>query len=395
MCHNKILQIKINQCFDFIPHIAYNEIMTEEKKRSRLGAVTSAVGIICNIILAGGKIAVGLIFGLVSVMADGFNNLSDCGSSVVSLVSFFISEKPADEKHPYGHRRFEYIAAMITGFLVLFLAVELFRSSIDKIITGEVSDPSIIVYIVLGVSVAVKSAMFVFYRVMAKKLNADALKAAATDSLCDCIATTAVIIGIIILQFTGFPADGWIGIAVALFIVWQGFKILFEAGSKLLGQAPDKELKNKIRQCVLGGEGVLGMHDLRVYSYGHGVYFATVHVEMDAATPAMQAHSVIDKIELQIKEELSVSLTAHLDPIDLQDSEARELEQKVRAAVEELNLALNVHDFRLVHGVKDKAIFDLEAPFSCKLKDEELCRAAENIVRGLGEYDVIVTVERQ
>ncbi len=370
--------------------------MKENKpNRARLGAVTSAVGIICNIALAAAKITVGVLFGLVSVMADGFNNLSDCGSSVVSLVSFYIAEKPADREHPYGHRRFEYIAAMITGFLVLFLAVELFRSSIDKIITGELSHPSVVVYSVLAVSVTVKTAMFVFYRVMAKKLNADALKAAATDSLCDCIATTAVIIALVVLQFTGVPADGYMGIAVGLFIVWQGFKILLDAGSKLLGQAPDGELLDKIKATVSEADGVLGIHDLRVYSYGQGVYFASVHVEMDAATPAMQSHAVLDGLEHKIKSELNVSLTAHLDPIDLQDLEARELESKVRAAVGELDGSFNLHDFRLVRGVKNKAIFDLEVPFSCKIKDDELRRAAEDIVRGLGEYSAIVNVERQ
>ena len=368
-----------------------------QKKSNRifLGAITSAVGIICNIALAASKITVGALFGLVSVMADGFNNLSDCGSSVVSFVSFFIAEKPADEKHPYGHRRFEYIAAMITGFLVLFLAVELFRSSIDKIAVGEISDPSIIVYIVLAVSVTVKCAMFIFYRIMAAKLNADALRAAATDSLCDCIATTAVIIGIIILQFTGFPADGYMGIAVALFIVWQGVKILFEAGSKLLGQAPDKELLEKIKQCVLGEEGVLGIHDLHVYSYGNGVYFATVHVEMDAETPAIQSHSVLDNIELKIKNDLGVMLTAHLDPIDLQDKEAIELENRVRAVAEKLDCALNLHDFRLVRGAKDKVIFDAVVPYSCKIKDAELKKSLEDIVLDLGDYETIITIERE
>lgn len=367
----------------------------EKTNRTRLGAITSAVGIFCNIVLAASKITVGLLFGLVSVMADGFNNLSDCGSSVVSLISFFIAEKPADKKHPYGHRRFEYIAAMITGFLVLFLAVELFRSSIDKIVGGEISNPSVIVYSVLAASVTVKTAMFIFYRIMAKKLNADALKAAATDSLCDCIATTAVIIGIVVLQFTGFPADGYMGIGVALFIVWQGFKILLEAGSKLLGQAPDNELFETLKNILLEGESVRGIHDLHVYSYGNGVYFATVHVEMDASLPSMQTHSVIDGLERKIKDELNVLLTVHLDPIDMQDTEAMELENKVRAAIGELDDTLNLHDFRLVRGVKNKAIFDLEAPFSCKTKDEELCRSAENIVSELGDFEAIVTVERQ
>ena len=357
------------------------------------GVLTSAVGIACNLLLSAAKITVGFLFGLVSVIADGFNNLSDCGSSVVSLVSFYISEKPADKEHPYGHRRAEYIAAMVTGFFVLFLAVELLRESIEKIIENVSSDGSWIVYLVLGISVAVKAGMFVYYRVMAKKLNSDALKAAATDSMCDCIATTAVIIGIVILQFTGFPADGWAGILVALFIVWQGVKILREASSKLLGQAPDTELITKIKESVLAQNGVLGLHDLRVYSYGKGVSFATVHIEMDACLPAIEAHEIIDGIEQQIKETLNISLTAHLDPIDLQDTKARELEKDVRKAIEKSEY--EIHDFRLVRGATDKVIFDVGVPYSCPKSDKEVQNEMEELVKSFGEYKSVITVERE
>lgn len=357
------------------------------------GILTSAVGIACNLLLSAAKITVGLLFGLVSVIADGFNNLSDCGSSVVSLVSFYISEKPADKEHPYGHRRAEYIAAMVTGFFVLFLAVELLRESIEKIIENVSSDGSWIVYLVLGISVAVKAGMFLYYHIMAKKLNSDALKAAATDSMCDCIATTVVVIGIVILQFTGFPADGWAGILVALFIVWQGVKILLEASSKLLGQAPDKELLQTIKETILAQNGVLGLHDLRVYGYGKGVSFATVHIEMDACLPAMEAHEIIDGIEQQIKETLNISLTAHLDPIDLQDTKARELEKNVRAAAEKLEFG--IHDFRLVRGATDKVIFDVGVPYSCKKSDEEVRAEMEELVKNFGAYKPVITVERE
>ena len=357
------------------------------------GVLTSAVGIVCNLLLSAAKITVGLLFGLVSVIADGFNNLSDCGSSVVSLVSFYISEKPADREHPYGHRRAEYIAAMVTGFFVLFLAVELVRESIGKIIENVTPDGSWIVYLVLGISVAVKAGMFFYYRIMARGLSSDALKAAATDSLCDALATSAVIVGIVILQFTGFPADGWAGILVALFIAWQGVKILLEASSKLLGQAPDIELITKIKETILAQSGVLGLHDLRVYSYGKGVSFATVHIEMDAAMPAIEAHEIIDGIEQEIKETLNVSLTAHLDPIDLQDKEARELERSVRETAQKLSF--EIHDFRLVRGATDKVIFDVGVPYSCKMGDEEVRTKLEELVKGFGEYKTVITVERE
>ena len=359
------------------------------------GALTSAIGIVCNVLLAAAKITVGLLFGLVSVIADGFNNLGDCGSSAVTLVAFRISEKPADKEHPYGHRRAEYIAALVTGFFVLFFAVELVRESIEKIVSGTLPETAWIVYLVLAISVVVKAGMFVFYRVMAKKLQSDSLRAAATDSLCDCIATTAVIGGVLIVQFTGFAADGWAGILVALFILWQGVKIVKEASSKLLGQAPDSDLLGKIKAIICSKEGIIGVHDLRVYSYGKDMIFSTVHVEMDAKLPSLEAHAILDGIEHEVKDTLNVSLTAHLDPVDLQDREALELEAGVREAIEGIGQEFELHDFRLIRGTVNKVIFDVEVPYSCKQSDEELRHGLEQAVHSIVDYQVLITIERK
>ena len=364
-------------------------------KRTRTGAAVSAVGIACNLALAAAKITVGLLGGLVSVAADGFNNLSDCGSGVVSLVSFRISGKPADEKHPFGHRRAEYIAAMITGFIVLFLAVELCRESVVKIVEHELTQTSAAAYIVLGISVAVKAAMFVFYRTYALKLNSEALKAAAVDSLCDCAATAAAAVGLVVMQFAALPADGWAGAAVALFIVWQGVKILAEASSELLGKAPDPALTEKIVRIVTETDGVLGMHDLRVYSYGKGATFATVHIEMDAGMSALASHTVLDSIEHEVADSLGVSLTAHLDPVDLADEKAQTLEAEVRVAVAKIAEGAEIHDFRLIRGKTNKVIFDVGAPFSCKKTDDELRRETENAVRAMGDYSPVITIDRE
>lgn len=214
------------------------------KNMEKISAETraSVIGMICNLLLAAGKIVAGTLTGLLSVLADGVNNLSDCGSSVVALVSFRVAKKPADKEHPYGHRRAEYIASMCIAFLVLVLAVELGRESLDKIVAGTESASVWWVYLVLGISVFVKACMFVGYRVVAKKTDCDPLRAAATDSACDCVATLAVLAGALLSQFAGISADGWMGILVAIFIGWQGVKLLLEAGSKLLGQAPTKRL---------------------------------------------------------------------------------------------------------------------------------------------------------
>ena len=368
--------------------------MAYEDKNNRAGIAASAVGIACNISLAAAKVTAGLVTGLVSVAADGFNNLSDCGSSIVSLVSFRVSAKPADKEHPYGHRLAEYIAAMVTGFLVLFLAVELVRESIEKLIAGEESLTPAYVYILLGISVVVKAGMFVFYRMTAKKTDSASLRAAATDSLCDCAATAAAAAGVLILQFTGFPADGVAGLAVALFIVWQGLKILLEASSKLLGQAPEKETLDRIREIALSHEGVLGLHDLRVYSYGKGVSFATAHIEMDAALPALDSHTVVDAIERETEEKLGVTLTAHLDPVDLADKDAFETEIKVREIVEREAENAELHDFRIIRGVTAKAVFDVGVPYSCRKTDAEISEGIGAEVRALG-FDPVITIDRE
>ena len=369
--------------------------MKNKKSRVSKGSLTSAMGIVCNVLLAAAKITIGLLFGLVSVVADGFNNLGDCGSSVVTLVAYRISEKPADKEHPYGHRRAEYIAALVTGFFVLFFAVELVRESIEKIISNLLPETSWIVYVVLAISVVVKAGMFVFYRLSARSLQSDSLKAAATDSLCDCIATTAVICGVLIMQYTGFPADGWAGILVALFILWQGIKIVKEASSKLLGQAPDADLLGKIKAIICSKEGVIGVHDLRAYSYGKDMTFSTVPVEMDANLPSLEAHAILDAIEHEVKDNLNVSLTAHLDPIDLQDNEALELEVHVRDVIEGMGQNFELHDFRLIRGAINKVIFDVEVSYACKQTDEELRLTLEKAVRSVVDCQTLITIERK
>lgn len=366
-----------------------------EENRIKRGKIVSAIGIALNFALAALKITFGLVFGLISVLADGFNNLSDCGSGVVSLVSFRIAAKPADKEHPYGHEHAEYVASMIIGFLVLLLAVELIRESVEKILSGKLSESFWGIYLLLGLSVAVKAGMFVFYRVSARKLQSDALKAASLDSACDCLATLAVVIGLVVSEFTSFPAEGYAGAAVALFIVWEGFQIVREASSKLLGQAPDPALLEAIRTLVLSGEGVLGVHDLKAYRYGTHKLFASAHVEMDSALPALESHAVIDGLERRILDELGVAFTAHLDPVDLADEEAKELEERIRAATEGMAEGLNLHDFRLIRGVRKRIVFEAGVPFACPEKDAEIKDNLERAVRVLGDYEPVVTVERE
>lgn len=382
-------------CIDFFVISSYNGCMAlNSEKRARAGTAVSCIGMVCNILLAAAKIAAGLVFGLISVAADGFNNLTDCGSSTVALVSFRISEKPADKEHPYGHRRAEYVASMIIGFIVLFLAVELLRESVDKIIESPLFSGTWLVFLVLSLSIAVKAGMFAMYRLSAKRLQSETLRAAATDSLCDCIATAAVLIGAIVAKYVEVSVDGWIGIAVAAFIAVQGIRLLAEMSSKLLGQAPDEGLVKNIKSRLLSGKNVLGVHDLRILVYGRDAYYATAHVEMDSAIPSMEAHAVLDGLEHDILNEFGVDLTAHLDPIDLGDAEARELESKVRAALEGLAEGLELHDFRLVRGFNKKLVFDACVPFSCKLSDGELRVKISERLQFCNDLELAITLER-
>lgn len=368
--------------------------MKDNLRNKRRGIATAATGIACNVMLAAVKIAVGFTAGMISVVADGFNNLGDCGSGIVSLISVSVAAKPADKVHPYGHRRAEYIAAMITGFLVLVVAAELLNGSVVGIVDGALNATGWVVYTVLGVSVAVKAAMFVFYRVAARRIGSDSLKAAATDSLCDCISTAAVIVGAVLSEF-GIAADGWAGVAVSLFVGWQGINIVRDAGSKLLGQAPDERQVNRIKALIWSGEGVLGLHDLHIFCYGNGVAYATVHVEMDADLTSSQAHAVIDEIEHRVLAEEGVELTAHLDPVDTRDEQAILLEKTLRNALDGIVDGLEIHDFRLIRGAVDKMVFDAGIPFDCKLSDADVEHAILAAVRKIGDYEAAVTVERE
>lgn len=361
--------------------------------RKHRGAAVCAIGVLCNLLLSGGKIAVGLLTGFVSVTADGFNNLSDCGSGIVALISFFIAAKPADEKHPFGHRRAEYIAAMITAFFILFLAFELLQTSVGAVIRSDAPAGSWIVYLALGVSVAVKIGMFALYRVSAKRLDSEALKAAAGDSLCDCAATVAAIAGALLCPLVRW-ADGLAGVLVSLFVAWEGVRILSHASSELLGQAPDPALAEKITDTLLSAEGILGVHDLQIYGYGTGVSFATIHAEMDASLTMLAAHTVIDELEMQVKKETGTVLTVHLDPVDLTNREESSLKIKVWEAARELADGLELHDFRLIPNT-DKVEFDVGVPYRCKLSDQTLSDRLVAIVKGLGDYEPIIRIERE
>ena len=362
--------------------------------RENTGSIVSGVGIALNICLAAAKLTVGFLFGLVSVAADGFNNLSDCGSGIVSVISFRVSKKPADREHPYGHHRMEYIASMAVAFFILALAVELFRESLERVLTGATAEGNLVVYVLLGVAVGVKAAMFAVYRIFGKKLKSDVLRAAAIDSAADCVASSVVLLGVALAGVVSFPVEGYAGLLVALFIAFEGIVVLREAGSKLLGVPPEKELVARVKE-LLSAEGIVGFHDLKFYSYGREKSFATVHLETDASLSQTAAHEAIDGVETRVFKETGVQLTAHADPVDLSDCELKEAEERVRGGLEGLVDGLEVHDFRLVRGAVTKLVFEVGVPFSCEKTDGEIEEEIVRFTKMLTGFEPVVTVERE
>lgn len=366
--------------------------------RARCGKRAGLLGIVLNTLLAGGKIAVGILSGAISVLADGLNNLTDCGSNVVSVIGFKMSEKPADKEHPFGHRRAESVASLLIAVIILVVAVELAVSSAEKIITPAETDFSYLLMGVLVLSIAVKLFMFFLNRELGKKLSSEALLATAADSISDTIATALVLVSAIVSRFADVDLDGWLGIAVALFIGFTGFSILKDTVSGLLGRAPEKETVENIEKRVLSFAGVKGVHDLIVHDYGQNKMYATVHVEVSDDLSITEAHDLADSIEKSFAAETGIALTVHIDPLVYGDPEIDRLKEEAEKIVQDIDPAFLVHDFRVVGGEQHKnLVFEVAIPFDCTLTETEILRRIREGVSRLngGSCDCVVTVERQ
>ena len=364
--------------------------------RRACGSAVSIVGIIANILLAAFKLFAGIISGAISITADAMNNLSDAGSQVVSFISFKISGKPADRDHPFGHARIEYVASMIVSFLVLLVGFELMTDSVGKIFNPEPTTYNALVIIILVASIAVKLWLFVFGRSAAKKISSEVVKAAATDSLSDAIATSAVLASIIICRATGFDTDGYMGVIVAVIVMIAGIKILNETKNSILGSAPEPELIDEIVRITREYPEALGIHDMVVHNYGPGNTIASFHVEVDGMENVFHTHDVIDTIEKRLFLELSVRATVHMDPIVTDDEGVKELREKVLALVKAIDERLDLHDFRFVEGVThSNLIFDVNVPFEIKMSDDEVKRAISLKISELDpKFFAVMTVDR-
>lgn len=364
--------------------------------RQKYGLLGSFVGIGCNVFLFISKLIIGLLSSSVSIMADSVNNLSDAASSIITLIGFKISSKPADEDHPFGHERVEYIAGLIISFFIIFLGIQLGLSSIGKIFSPEPMSISLVTIIVLILSILVKLWMSFFNRYLGEQINSTTLKATATDSLNDVISTSSVLLSVCIFYFTSFNLDGFIGVVVAGFIIYSGIDVIRDTVSPLLGEAPTLELVETIEQKISSYEGVIGFHDLMVHNYGPNRCFASVHVEVSASEDILVSHDLIDNIERDFAFDLGIHLVIHLDPIIQEDALTNSLHEIVLNCISQIDPQLSIHDFRAVQGVTHtNLIFDVSVPNQFKKSDKEL---AYLINQSIKQYDqsfhCVITVDR-
>lgn len=365
--------------------------------RNRYGVLTGAVGIALNFLLFVGKFVAGLITSSISVTADAFNNLSDAGASVITICGYKFAEKPADDDHPFGHGRVEYIASLLVSIIIIVMGFELGLSSIEKIITpAEITFD----YVSLGIliaSILVKFYIFIYNRGIGKRINSAPMKATATDSLSDCISTVAVIIGLVVYTVFGLNIDGYIGILVAVFILKAGFEAVKDSIAPIIGERADEEYVADIKKTVLSYENIIGVHDLIVHNYGVGENVISMHAEVPAEMGFMEAHELIDIIENDLKKKYASCVTLHMDPVEAETETSIKYKMLVNKIVKEIDPDMSIHDFRMTDGLKYRnLIFDVEVPFKVKLSDSEI---SERIAKRIKEEDdglnAVITVDKK
>lgn len=376
--------------------IKNSENVQDPKVRAAYGNLSGIVGILCNLLLFLGKLIAGTLSGSVSITADAVNNLSDASSSVVTLVGFKLAEKPADEDHPYGHARFEYIAGLMVAAMILIIGFELAKSSFEKILHPAPVAFSPLVAGVLIVSILVKLWMCFFNRALGRRIQSPTLEATAADSRNDVITTSAVLVAAIVGAVTDLTIDGYAGFLVALFILWSGIGIAKDTINPLLGERESPELRRTIIDEVKSRDKVLGFHDLMVHDYGPGRRFASIHVEMDQKENPLECHDIIDDIERDCLQKHNVHLVIHYDPIVTDDGELNHMKALILDRVRKLDPRLSVHDFRMVRGPgHTNLIFDMRIPFGMEKKESEIKAAIdEAISKEPSKYYTVITFDQ-
>ena len=372
------------------------ENVTSPAVRRAYGTLCGAVGIGLNLLLFLGKFFAGQLSGSIAVTADAFNNLSDAGSSAVTLLGFRLAGRKPDTEHPFGHGRVEYISGLAVAGLILLMGVELAKSSVAKILHPEEVTFSLLALGILAASVGVKLYMWGYNRSVGRRIRSAAMEATAMDSLSDAASTAAVLLAILVGKWTGLAVDGYVGLLVALFILFSAYKAARETLSPLLGQAPDPELVQEIRDIVAAHSAVQGIHDLVVHDYGPGRCMISLHAEVPAHGDIAELHDVIDNIERELAEKLHCQAVIHMDPIVTDDAAVAALRRRVAEAVKQVDPRMTIHDFRMVRGAThSNLIFDAVLPFSAEKTPEQAAQEIRQLVREMdGSYFAAVTVER-
>ena len=372
--------------------------LADNSVREKYGTFASIVGIILNAMLAAMKMAVGIISGSLAILADGINNLSDAGSSGVTFISFKIASKPADRDHPFGHARIEYVASLIVSFLIINVGFDLFADSVKGIFnSGDGIEVGALVIAVLSVSILMKLWLAGFYASIAKKLGSPVIKAAAFDSLSDCISTSAVLVASIVIRYTGLVViDSVMGLIVSGLIVYAGLNILLENKNSILGEAPVESTIKAIENIVADYPEIVGIHDMLVHNYGPGHNFASFHAEVDGEDDVFVLHDTIDNIEKRIFTELDIQCTIHLDPINLNDETVAALRSIALQGVKIVDEKISIHDFRVVTGVTHtNLIFDIVLPFESELSPADAKHKIESAINELrNDLFCVITVDR-
>lgn len=365
--------------------------------RQAYGMLCGAAGIGLNILLFIGKWLAGTLSGSIAITADAFNNLSDAGSSVITLIGFKLSGQKPDPEHPFGHGRMEYISGLFVSVAILIMGFELIKSSVGKILHPEAIESSPVILAILVASILVKLYMCFYNRSIGKKINSAAMRATANDSLSDTVSTTLVLAATIISQLTGVILDGWFGVLVGIFIFYTGITTMKDTMDPLLGQAPDKELVNHIEEVVMAHPIVHGIHDLIVHDYGPGRLMISLHAEVSASGNLLEIHDEIDNIEHELQQKLNCAATIHMDPIVTDNEEVNRLHDRVLELAKSLDSSLNIHDFRMVEGpTHTNLIFDVAVPYECKMTDVEVSNTLKKGVRELsgGQYFAVIQIDR-
>jgi cation diffusion facilitator family transporter len=368
---------------------------SDAKVHERYGKFTGVVGVFTNLLLFVVKIIAGVVFHSIALTADAINNLSDSASSIVTLVGFKMAGKPADAEHPYGHERIEYLSGLIVSFSILTLGIQLAQSSFGKIRTPEKSEFSIVIIVVLIIAILLKVWQSLFYKKVGNMIGSTAIAATAADSRNDVFATGSILIGAIITRVTGFNLDGYMGIAVAVFIMASGVKLIIATSNPLLGMAPSKELVDEIYQKIMSYDGILGIHDLNVHNYGPMRRFASVHCEVSAGQDILVSHDIIDNIERDFLREKGIHLVIHLDPIVTDDPRTNELKAQVEKIIKGISSKISMHDFRVVWGTThSNLIFDVCDSFEFGMTDDELTDLIVQKIHELDStYHAVITVD--